>query len=48
VALARLCDLFDDKTIWDQMQKNAMAQPVGWETSAAAYAALYRDMTGQK
>jgi len=28
------------------MQENAMAQPVGWETSAAAYAALYRDLAG--
>jgi starch synthase len=23
------------------VQKNAMQHPVGWETSAAAYAALY-------
>lgn len=44
-ALTRLCDLFAEPKVWAKMQRNAMAQPVGWETSAAAYAALYRDMT---
>lgn len=42
-ALARLCDLYADRPTWDQMQKNAMRQPVGWGPSARAYAALYRD-----
>jgi starch synthase len=37
---------FADREIWKMMQDNAMAHPVGWETSAAAYAALYRDLTG--
>jgi starch synthase len=44
--LMDLCSLFADRDIWKMMQDNAMAQPVGWETSAAAYAALYRDLTG--
>lgn len=43
-ALARLCDLYADKPTWEKMQRNAMKQPVGWETSAKAYAELYRDI----
>jgi len=44
--LMDLCTLFTDRDTWRMMQENAMAQPVGWETSAAAYAALYRDLAG--
>ncbi len=40
-ALAGLLALYADKKLWAQTQKNAMRHPVGWETSAAAYAALY-------
>ena len=40
-ALLRLVDLYHDAPTWAQMQKNAMASPVGWDTSAVAYAALY-------
>lgn len=40
-ALDRLCDLWADRKAWARMQKNAMAQPVGWQASARAYAALY-------
>lgn len=43
VALDRLCDLYAQPDIWAQMQANAMRQPVGWASSARAYAALYRD-----
>ena len=43
-ALARLCSLYADKPTWAKMQRNAMKQPVGWETSAKAYAALYREL----
>ncbi|MGY6548274.1 MAG: glycogen synthase GlgA [Roseinatronobacter sp.] len=45
-ALERLCALHAEPRIWRQMQRNAMAQPVGWDQSAAAYAALYADLTG--
>jgi len=45
LALARLVGLYADKKIWRAMQRNAMTQPVGWETSAAAYAALYAGLT---
>lgn len=44
-ALVHLCNLFDDREIWTRMQANAMAQPVGWQTSAKAYARLFRDVT---
>jgi len=40
----RLCDLYADAATWQRMQKRAMAQPVGWEVSAAAYAALYQGL----
>ncbi|MGR3466081.1 glycogen synthase GlgA [Limimaricola sp.] len=43
VAFDRLCDLHAQPEIWSQMQANAMRQPVGWASSARAYAALYRD-----
>lgn len=40
-ALRRLLELFADARLWGRMQRNAMAQPLGWDRSAAAYAALY-------
>ncbi len=43
-ALMQLCDLFAVPKLWSKMQRNAMAQPVGWAPSAAAYAALYDDL----
>ena len=46
LALRQLLDLHGDAKAWARAQKAAMAQPVGWETSAAAYATLYRDLQG--
>ncbi|MEM9436725.1 MAG: glycogen synthase GlgA, partial [Pseudomonadota bacterium] len=43
-ALTKLCDLYADEKTWAKMQRNAMAQPVSWESSAEAYAALYRNL----
>lgn len=43
-ALDRLCDLYDDPKTWSKMQRNAMAQPVGWDQSAERYAELYRGL----
>lgn len=40
-SLRQLVALHCDARAWAQVQKNAMKHPVGWETSAAAYAALY-------
>ncbi len=43
-ALVRLCTLYADRSAWLTLQRNAMKQPVGWGPSAAAYAALYREL----
>jgi starch synthase len=40
-AVDRACDAFADTALWQAMMRRAMRRPVGWETSAAAYAALY-------
>lgn len=45
-ALERLCALYAQPKLWQQMQRNAMAHPVGWDHSAAAYAALYKGLPG--
>ncbi|NIA69947.1 glycogen synthase GlgA [Pelagibius litoralis] len=45
-AVDRACDVFADKKLWTAMVRRAMKHPVGWETSAAAYARIYREMTG--
>lgn len=41
-ALTKLVQLHAQPALWARVQANAMAHPVGWETSAAAYAALYQ------
>jgi starch synthase len=46
LGLMDLCALFHDRETWARMQANAMAQPVGWDASAAAYAQLYREVIG--
>jgi starch synthase len=43
-ALTHLCDLYRDREVWTRMQANAMAQPVGWQSSAKAYARLFQDV----
>ena len=40
----KLVKLYEDQTTWKKMMKNAMAAPVDWDQSAAAYAALYAEM----
>ncbi|PTE14994.1 glycogen synthase GlgA [Pseudogemmobacter blasticus] len=45
-ALRRLVALHGDRKAWGRVQQNAMAAPVGWQTSAAAYAALYEGLQG--
>ena len=44
-ALLRLVDLWHQPRVWDRMARNAMAHPVGWDSSAAAYAALFSELT---
>ncbi len=43
-ALRQLLILHADPKQWVKLQHNAMAHPVGWETSAAAYADLYESL----
>lgn len=43
-AIHRTCDLYADKTLWTGIMRRAMKHPVGWEQSAASYAALYADL----
>lgn len=45
-ALAQLLELYRQPKLWAKLRANAMAQPVGWESSAAAYARLYERLTG--
>lgn len=40
-AFSRLGTLYRDNKLWKSLQKNAMAQPVGWQSSAAEYHAIY-------
>ncbi|OAN69805.1 starch synthase [Jannaschia sp. EhC01] len=46
-AFTRLCDLYAERRVWTAMVRNAMKAPVGWDTSAARYHALY-EATAQK
>jgi starch synthase len=43
-AIDRSCDAFAQKNLWSAMMRRAMRHPVGWETSAAAYAKIYADL----
>ena len=43
-ALSKLCDLYAQPKLWAKLQHNAMKQPVGWDSSAKAYADLYRGL----
>jgi starch synthase len=40
--LIRLTELYTKPKTWAVMQRRGMAQPVGWDVSARAYATLYR------
>lgn len=44
-AIARMGNLYAQPKVWKAMQRNAMKQPVGWETSAAEYHAIYASLT---
>ena len=47
-ALINLCALYDDASEWTRLQRNAMKHPVGWDTSAVAYAQLYDELSTTK
>ena len=44
-ALSQLLALYRQPKVWAKLRANAMAHPVGWERSAAAYAALYERLS---
>jgi starch synthase len=44
IGLQRALELWRRPELWRQMQEVAMAEPVGWDQAAAAYAALYREL----
>ena len=41
-------DAWDRPVVWQMMQRNAMRQPVGWDSSAARYAQLYESVLGER
>jgi starch synthase len=43
-AVDRTCDAFADRKLWTAMVRRAMKHPVGWKTSAAAYAKTYTEL----
>ncbi len=43
-AVDRACDAYADSKLWTGMMRRAMRHPVGWETSAAAYARIYAEL----
>lgn len=45
-ALMKTVELYKNSAVWEQLQKNAMRQDVGWDASAAEYAALYHEVAG--
>jgi starch synthase len=44
-ALQKLVELYRQPKLWAKLRANAMAHPVGWQSSAAAYAGLYERLT---
>jgi starch synthase len=42
--IGRLCALWEDRAGWEAVARSAMAHPVGWRPSAAAYAGLYSEL----
>lgn len=42
-AIDELCDIWAQPKLFQQMQRNGMKHPVGWDTSAAEYAALFKE-----
>lgn len=47
-ALSRLGGLYRNRQAWSRLQRNAMAQPVGWDQSAQTYADLYQRLVAEK
>ena len=42
--LSKALELFEDKVIWTQIQRNAMQQDFSWHHSAITYANAYKNL----
>ena len=47
-AVDRAVRLWQDRDVWQRMQRNAMAADVSWRRSAERYAALYRSLEAER
>ncbi len=47
-ALHRLRTLWQDRPVWDRVQRNGMAADVSWRGSASRYVALYRSLLADR
>ena len=47
-AVDRAVLLWQDRDVWQRMQRNAMAADVSWRRSAERYAALYRSLEAER
>lgn len=47
-AIQRAVDLYHDQRDWTALRKNCMAKDFSWETSAAAYRAVYLKVSGRE
>lgn len=47
-ALKRTGKLWQDKTLWKKLQRNAMATDVSWERAARDYDKLFRDLVAER
>ena len=47
-ALQRAIKTFENKTIWEKIQKNGMIQDYSWKTSAKKYISLYKKVIHDK
>lgn len=48
MAISRAAELYAQPTQWKRLQKNGMRADFSWDASGAAYAALYRQLTGEQ
>ena len=47
-AIRRACTFYRDRKFWRQLQLNGMAADVSWRLPARRYAALFRDLAGER
>jgi starch synthase len=45
-ALDQALSVFENRTLWERLQRNGMAEDNSWEQRASEYDHLYRRVTG--